>query len=298
MHPAIELSDVTRTFGPIVAVDHLTLSVQPGEVVGFIGPNGAGKTTTIRMILDYVRPTTGTIRVLGLDTREDAVEVHRRLGHLPGELTVPGRMTAGRLIRWFADLRDIGPGRGFELAERLSLDTGRPMRDLSAGNRQKVGLVQAFMHEPDVLLLDEPTKGLDPVMQREFRVMVTEARSRGATLFVSSHVLHEIDAICDRVAMIVEGRLHDTLPTGLLARRRAIAVTVRGAPDIDAVRSIPGVTAVDATPTADGVRVELTVEDDIDAVVKWAASHTVVDLSADGVALDRVFLGRLSEVAA
>ena len=298
MDPAIELCDVTRTFGPIVAVDRLTLAVDPGEVVGFIGPNGAGKTTTIRMILDYVRPTSGTIRVLGLDAREQAVEVHRRLGHLPGELTVPGPMTAGRLIRWFAELRDIDPSRGFELAERLSLDTGRPMRDLSAGNRQKAGLVQAFMHAPDVLLLDEPTKGLDPVMQREFRGMVDEARSRGATIFVSSHVLHEIDAICDRVAMIVEGRLTDNVASGTVARRRMVVVTISGAPDLETARAIPGVIALDAASTDDGVRVELTVEDDMDAVVKWAASHTVVDLSTDGAGLDRVFLGRLSEVAA
>ncbi|MEM7287145.1 MAG: ABC transporter ATP-binding protein [Actinomycetota bacterium] len=298
MDSAIDLREVTRAFGRIVAVDHLTLSVERGEVVGFIGPNGAGKTTTIRMILDYVRPTSGTIRVLGLDARADAVEVHRRLGHLPGELTVPDRMTAERLIRWFADLRDLEPAAGFALAERLGLDTARPMRDLSAGNRQKVGLVQAFMHRPDVLLLDEPTKGLDPVMQREFRAMVSEAREAGATFFVSSHVLHEIDAICDRVAMIVEGRLHDTLATGQLARRRAIAVTVQGAPDLGAARAIPGVAAVDTTPTANGVRVELTVDGDIDAVVKWAAMHTVLDLSADGVGLDRVFLGRLSEAAA
>lgn len=298
MEPAIALSDVTRTFGSIVAVDRLTLTVDPGEVVGFIGPNGAGKTTTIRMILDYVRPTSGTIRVLGLDARRDAVDVHRRLGHLPGELTVPGRMTAERLVRWFAELRDMDASRGFELAERLSLDLNRPMRDLSAGNRQKAGLVQAFMHEPDVLLLDEPTKGLDPVMQREFRAMVGEARERGATLFVSSHVLHEIDAICDRVAMIVEGRLHDTLATGSIARRRTVVVTVQGAPDLAAARAIAGVTNVDTTPVADGVRVELTVDSDIDAVVKWAATHTVLDLSADGVALDRVFLGRLSEAAA
>ena len=172
------------------------------------------------------------------------------------------------------------------------------MRDLSAGNREKVGLVQAFMHQPEVLLLDEPTKGLDPVMQREFRSMVGEARERGATMFVSSHVLHEIDAICDRVAMIVDGRLHDTLPTGAVARRRTIAVTVHGSPDLQAARSIPGVASVEATPTTEGVRVELVVDAGIDAVVKWAAAHTVVDLSADGVALDRVFLGRLSETAA
>ena len=298
MEPALDLRAVTRTFGPIVAVDDLTLTVDRGEVVGFIGPNGAGKTTTIRMILDYVRPTSGTITVLGLDARADAVEVHRRLGHLPGELTVPGRMTAGGLIRWFADLRDIDATSGFALAERLGLDTGRPMRDLSAGNRQKVGLVQAFMHEPELLLLDEPTKGLDPVMQREFRSMVGEARARGATLFISSHVLSEIDAICDRVAMIVDGRLHDTMPTSALARRRAIAVTVHGAPDLRAARAIPGVASVEATPTGTGVRVEFVVDAGIDEVVKWAAAHTVVDLAAEGVALDSVFLGRLEETAA
>lgn len=295
MEPALDLRAVTRTFGPIVAVDDLTLSVDRGEVVGFIGPNGAGKTTTIRMILDYVRPTSGTITVLGLDARADAVEVHRRLGHLPGELTVPGRMTAEGLIRWFADLRDIGPTSGFALAERLGLDIGRPMRDLSAGNRQKVGLVQAFMHEPELLLLDEPTKGLDPVMQREFRAIVGEARARGATLFISSHVLSEIDAICDRVAMIVEGRLHDTLPTSAVARRRTVVVTIHGAPDLQAARAIPGVASVEATPAPGGVRVELIVDAGIDDVVKWAAAHEVVDLSAEGVALDRVFLGRLSE---
>ncbi len=291
----MELVDVTRTFGDIVAVDALSLTIEPGEVVGFIGPNGAGKSTTIRMILDYVRPTHGSISVLGLDVREDTVEVHRRLGHLPGELTVPGAMTAGRLIRWFAELRGVSPAHGFALAERLSLDTGRAMRDLSAGNRQKVGLVQAFMHRPPVLLLDEPTKGLDPVMQREFRHLVADARDAGTTVFVSSHVLHEVEAICDRVAMIVEGRLRDVTTTTDLGSRRTLVVTVRGAPDLALARAIPGLCSIDAEQTPVGTRVTLTVDGDVDHVVKWAATHHVLDLASDRAALDDVFLGQLAE---
>ncbi|HET8682181.1 MAG TPA: ABC transporter ATP-binding protein, partial [Micromonosporaceae bacterium] len=206
--PAIRTEGLVKTYGRNRGLAGLDLAVRTGEVYGFLGPNGAGKTTTIRVLLDLIRPTAGQARVLGLDPRADGVALRRRLGYLAGDFLVNGRQSARELLTYLGNLRGGVPRSAIDaLAERLDLDTTRQIAGLSRGNRQKVGLVQAFMHTPELLVLDEPTTGLDPLLQQEFVAMVREARAAGQTVFMSSHVMSEVQQTADRVGIIREGRL-------------------------------------------------------------------------------------------
>jgi ABC-2 type transport system ATP-binding protein len=205
---AVEVCGIGKMFGSHTALRDVTFGIDTGTVFGVIGPNGAGKTTLMRTLLDIIRPTAGHARVLGTDTRNAGPELRRRIGYLPGELVLQSRITGRRLLAYYADVSGpIRPGRIEELAARLNLDLDRPVRALSKGNRQKLGLVQAFMHEPDLLVLDEPTSGLDPLMQQEFLHLVREARNRGQTVFLSSHVISEIQQAADEVAILRDGRV-------------------------------------------------------------------------------------------
>jgi ABC-2 type transport system ATP-binding protein len=204
----IEIQGLTKFYGRNRGVADLAFSVEAGEVFGYLGPNGAGKTTTIRLLLDLIRPTRGTARLFGLDARRDGTAARRRIGYLPGELALDPRMTGRNALGLLGRLR--GPVDWPEvqrLAERLGCDLSRRVGALSHGNRQKLGLIQAFMHRPELLVLDEPTLGLDPLVQHEFYLMVEEARAAGRTVFISSHVLPEVERLCDRVAIIRAGRL-------------------------------------------------------------------------------------------
>jgi ABC-2 type transport system ATP-binding protein len=204
----IELAGLVKDYGPVRALDGVDLEVHRGEVFGFIGPNGAGKSTTIRILLDLLRPTAGTVRVLGVDPHVGGPDLRARLGYLPGELALEGTATARQLLGHLAEVRR---GRGAEridlLAERFRLDLDRPVRTLSKGNKQKVGVVQALMHRPELALLDEPTSGLDPLLQQEFLTLLREERDAGTTVFLSSHVLSEIEGVADRVALVRDGRI-------------------------------------------------------------------------------------------
>src|SRR5574340_287973 len=206
--PAISCSGLTKDYGRGRGVFDLDLEVGPGEVFGFIGPNGAGKTTTIRLLMDLIRPDRGTATLLGLDARRDSVAIKRRVGYLPGELPQFPRVRAAHVIALMAGLRGgIDPDVIAGLAKRLDIDLSQKYEDLSHGNKQKVGLIQAFMHQPDLIILDEPTLGLDPLMQREFWRLVKDASAAGATVLLSSHVLAEMELSCDRMALIRNGRL-------------------------------------------------------------------------------------------
>ena len=204
----IELSGLVKDYGTVRALDGVDLTVGEGEIFGFIGPNGAGKSTTIRILLDLLRPTAGTVRVLGEDPHAGGPELRARLGYLPGELNLEGTATARQLLVHLADLRG---GRGADrigtLAERFRLDLDRPIRTLSKGNKQKVGVIQALMHRPELALLDEPTSGLDPLLQQEFLSLIREERAAGTSIFLSSHVLSEIEGAADRVALVRDGRI-------------------------------------------------------------------------------------------
>lgn len=206
--PIVQAEKLTKRYGRTRGVEELTFAVEQGEVFGYLGPNGAGKTTTIRLLVDLIRPSAGRAGVFGLDPREHGVEIRRRVGYLPGDLRLYERLTGREQLRYFASLRGLGGlGDGEVLAERLDLDLDRRIQALSRGNRQKIGLVQAFMHRPDLLVLDEPTSGLDPLVQQEFYDLVAETTAAGRTVFLSSHILPEVQRIADRVAVLREGRL-------------------------------------------------------------------------------------------
>jgi ABC-2 type transport system ATP-binding protein len=286
---AIRTRGLTKDYGLGHGVFDLDLDVRRGEVFGFIGPNGAGKTTTIRLVMDLIRPDRGTVEVLGLDSRRDSLEIKRRVGYLPGELPRFPGVTAGHVIGLLAGLRGgVAPDRIEALASRFELDLGRRYEDLSHGNKQKVGLVQAFMHEPELLVLDEPTLGLDPLMQREFRDLLVESVERGATVLLSSHVLAEVELVCDRMGLIREGRL---LRVGSLeelrdVRAHRVDAIIRRAGAADELAGLPGVSEA----RVDGGRVECTVHGEVGPLLMWLCAHDVVELDSRELSLEEVFL--------
>ena len=206
--PAIHTEGLTKYYGRQLGIEDVNLDVREGEVFGFLGPNGAGKSTTIRTILDEIRPTSGSATILGMDTHAEAVKIRRHIGYIPGDLALYPNLTGMDTLQYFANMRG-GVDWDFvdELAERLDSDLSRKVGDLSTGNRQKVGVIQAFMHRPDLLIMDEPTAGLDPLIQREFQKMVSEVAAEGRTVFLSSHTLSEVQRVADRVGIIRNGRL-------------------------------------------------------------------------------------------
>jgi ABC-2 type transport system ATP-binding protein len=210
-----QTSGLVKRFGEVSALAGVDLEVAPGEIVGLLGPNGAGKTTTIRTLLGYLRPTAGHVRLLGGDPRDTGLRA--RAGYLPGDASLDPKMTVGALLRWYGRLRGGVPGAEVTaLCDRVGLDVTRRIRDLSSGNRRKVGIVQAVMHRPDVLLLDEPTSGLDPLVQREVHALFREQRDRGAGVLLSSHVLPEVEDVADRVVMLRSGSVvHESTVAGL-----------------------------------------------------------------------------------
>jgi ABC-2 type transport system ATP-binding protein len=285
----IAARELTKAYGRRRGVVGLTFDVEPGEVFGFLGPNGAGKTTTIRTMLDFISATSGDIRIFGLDSRRDSVEIHRRIGYLPGELALYERMSGAEFLGHLAALRGGVDARYVrQLVERLDLDPSVRIRSLSHGNRQKVGLVQAFMHRPEMLVLDEPTQGLDPLVQQTFYELVTEVRSEGRSVFLSSHVMSEVERLCDRVAIIREGQLVTVEAIGDLKIRsvREIELRFAGPPPLDAFAKLPGVQHA----TAAGDVVRLQVHGSVDPIVKVAAGYEVIDLTSHEPSLEDVFL--------
>jgi ABC-2 type transport system ATP-binding protein len=292
--PALHIQGLTKSYGRVQALRGVDLDVRRGEIFGFLGPNGAGKTTTIRCLLDLIRPDGGTARVLGLDPRADAVAVRRRAGYLPGELSLEANLSAERVLRQFADLRGgVNWTHVRELAGRLQLDLRSPIKNMSKGNKQKVGVVQALMGRPELLLLDEPTSGLDPLMQQEVYRLLHEARAGGATVFFSSHIIGEVEAIAERVAIIRGGRIVETLAPDDLRGRAVRRVRVRFAEPVDAVALavVRGVTQLDGEGVAGRVMdVRLQVEGEMDPLVKALAAFPVSDLETERPSLEELFL--------
>lgn len=288
--PAIQLEGLTKSYGSVVALYSVDLTVQRGEVFGFLGPNGAGKTTTIRCLLDLIRPNSGTLRVLGLDPQTEPVAVRQRVGYLPGELRLEDNLTAEGVLRYFNALRGNRADWGFvrQLAERLDLDLKRPIRQFSKGNKQKVGVVQALMHRPDLLLLDEPTSGLDPLIQQEVLRLVREARAGGATVFFSSHILSEVQEVADRVAIIRHGTVVEVAETRSLIDRALRRAVVHFARPVDAgsLANVPGVTLL----AQDEEWVQLQVEGEMDALIKALAAFPVSDFETERPSLEEIFL--------
>ena len=289
MTAAIETLGLTKSFGATLAVDRLDLCVDPGQVFGFLGPNGAGKTTTIRLLLALHQPTAGSARVFGLDSHRDSVAIHARCGYLPGEFELHPRMTGRRVLDWFARARTGIDGRlRDQLIERFEVILDREIRELSKGNRQKLGIVLAFMHHPDLLVLDEPTSGLDPLMQNEFHRLLRETIADGRTVFLSSHELDEVQRVADRVAIIRKGRLVITDTIERLRRQAPETIELRFArPVAPAVfESLPGVQRV----AVDGDRVTLQTTGRLAEVLRVIADHDPLDVVARHADLDELFL--------
>ena len=286
---AIELDQLTKSYGSARGIVELDLAVPTASVFGFLGPNGAGKTTAIRVMMDFLRPTSGSARVLGLDSHRDSVEIHRRVGYVPGEISLYEHITGRELLSWLGRLRGgVNAARLDELTERFNADLDRPIRTLSKGNRQKLALVQAFMHQPELVVLDEPTAGLDPLVQHEFSQLVREMTVDGATVFLSSHVLDEVQHLCDVVAILREGRIVAVEEVATLRARAVREVTIRfAAPvDPDAFRALPGIRDVELRDSV----LHCHLVGSADALVKCAARFDVVEFSSAPPDLDTLFL--------
>ena len=290
MAAVVQAHGLTKSYGSRTGVVDLGFSVEQGEVFGYLGPNGAGKTTTIRLMLDLIRPTNGRVEVFGRDARRDSVTIRRRVGYLPGDARLYERLTGGELIEYFASLRgpsDLTEAR--RLADRFALDLDVPIRTLSRGNRQKVGIVQAFMHRPDLLVLDEPTSGLDPLMQQEFADLLRETTAEGRTVFLSSHVLPEVQHVADRVAVIRDGRLVvvDTVENLRARAPGRMEVSFAVAPPPDAFDGLAGVREVERH----GATVAFVLEGPADPLIKALARFEVLGLDSHEADLEDVFLG-------
>ena len=286
----IRTEALTKFYGSHRGVEGLDLTVEPGEIFGFLGPNGAGKTTTIRLLLDLIRPSSGRSEVLGLDAQKDSIEIRRRVGYLPGELALYETLTGEQLLSYFGGLREMDqdqPGHAF--AERLDLDLTRPISALSKGNKQKLGLAQAFMHDPDLLILDEPTSGLDPLVQNEFHAILRDLTARGKTIFLSSHVLSEIEDVADRVGIIRSGRLVtvETLNDLKSKAIRRITVLFGTEPSAEEISRIPGV----RESAVEGTRGNFVVDGSMDGFIKAIGRYEVLDLVSQEPDLEEIFLG-------
>ncbi len=292
--PIIQTHRLTKHYGDIRALQNLDLAVNRGEVFGYLGPNGAGKTTTIRLLLDMIRPTHGSASIFGLDSQADSVEIRQRTGYLPGELALWDNLTGWGLVEYFGRLRGDMPHKNAgELAERLDIDLNRSLHGLSTGMKRKIGLIQAMMHKPELLILDEPTGGLDPLVQQTFYELIDEARAAGQTVFLSSHNLPEVERVCDRVGILREGELRAVERVSDLKHVSFRWMTLHlgnGAQKEAAARlmQIEGVQDVSIKDTDGEVRFR--VSGALDPVIKTAAQFHVLDLNYEEPSLEEIFL--------
>ena len=288
---AIMAQGLTKSYGRIRALRGVDLEVERGELFGFLGPNGAGKTTTIRCLLDLIRPNAGNIRVLGLDPQADPVAVRSRTGYLPGELSMEDGLKVEGQLRYYNDLRGNKIDWSYvrELARRLDLDLSMPIKNLSKGNKQKVGVVQALMHRPELLLLDEPTAGLDPLMQQEVYRLLREAQAGGATVFFSSHIISEVEALADRVAIIREGVIVEEAQPSQLISMAIRRIWIRFLEEVDPspLAEVEGITLLSQS---NGLRVLLQVEGELDGLIKALALFPVSDFEIERPSLEEIFL--------
>jgi beta-exotoxin I transport system ATP-binding protein len=289
MSAVIETSQLTKRYGSSRGIADVSIQVGRAEVYGFLGPNGAGKTTTIRTLLDLLHPTGGQATIFGLDSHTASREIRARLGNLPGDFACDPKLTGREFLEFCADARGMrGLGSASLLAQRFEADLDRRIGELSRGNRQKIGLIQALFHEPELLLLDEPTIGLDPLMQEEFLAVIGEYRERGGTVFLSSHDLDEVERVCERVAIIREGRLAAVEKVADLRGRAYHHVAIEFDRPVGTAEfaSIDGVNELEV----DASRVAFKLSGPLDPVIKAAARHTVIDMELTEPTLEEIFL--------
>jgi len=296
--PAIATYSLSKSYGSNRGIHDISLHVEHGEIFGFLGPNGAGKSTTLRTLLGFLRPTSGRSEILGLDSHGKTVEIHRRLGNLPSEFNLEDRMTGAQLLRFFTDLRGATTTLDYahELAERLQADLNRPMRRLSRGNKQKIGIIQALFHRPEVIILDEPTNGLDPLVQEEFLEILKETRAAGQTILFSSHILPEIERVTDRVGIIRAGELIAVEKPSTLTGRafryvRITFVDPLESEDLQRFANLPGIERF----AAEGTTVTFRAHGSMDAIIQFASLHPVRQFDSERPSLEEIFLTYYSE---
>jgi len=296
---AIRTSRLTKDYGIGRGLFDLDLEVAPREVFGYLGPNGAGKTTTIRCLMGLIRPSSGTAHIFGLDCRRDSVAVKRKVGYLPGDIPQFGSLRGKEVVAYLAGMRGgVEQKTVRSIAQRFDLDLGRRFREYSSGNKQKLGILLAFMHRPELLILDEPTRGLDPLNQQEFYALLLEARDGGATVFLSSHILSEVEHVCDRVGILRAGRLATVAQLEDLQHIRAHRVEIEFAQDAEvpsaAIRSAAGVEAV----KVEAQRVSCTVRGSFEPLFEAIRHSKVTDLVSTEPSLEEIFLSYYSETSA
>ncbi|HET6745824.1 MAG TPA: ABC transporter ATP-binding protein [Candidatus Limnocylindria bacterium] len=289
MSSVIQTEKLTKSYGSHRGIIDVDLTVAEGEAFGFLGPNGAGKTTMIRTLLDHIRPTSGRAFIFGIETTEDPVDIHRRIGYLPGEFVLYDRLTGGQTIEYFANLRG-GVDRAYQadLIARLDIDPSRRFKEYSKGNKQKIGLVVALQHRPELLMLDEPTSGLDPLVQQEFYTVIREAKAEGRSVFMSSHILSEVEKTCDRVAIIREGQLVrvDRVEALRDMAHHQVELRFAGPVPTEEFSGLPGVSDV----VAEDHVLRMRVSGAVTPVVRAAARHELVDFISREPSLEETFL--------
>ena len=287
--PAVRLDNLTKVFGAARGISNVTLEVTAAQVFGFLGPNGAGKSTTIRLMMGLYLPTAGRAELFGLDARRDGPRARRRVGYLPGELALYGRLTGRETLNRIARMRgDRDRSLRAHLEHRFGAELDRPVHTLSKGNRQKIWLVQAFMHDPELLVLDEPTSGLDPLLQKEFADLLEESVGRGRTVFLSSHDLDEVQRLAHQVAIIRGGQLvaNDSVEALRGRAPRTVEITFRLPVDPTAFATVPGVEVT----SSDTRRVGFRVVGDMGALFERAVGFGIIDVTAQSANLDELFL--------
>ena len=288
--PAIRTEGLTKHYGDVEALVDLDLEIERGEIFGFLGPNGAGKTTMIRTILDEIRPTAGRAWIVGLDSHKDSVEIRSYIGYVPGDLAMYPNLTGRDTLTYFANLRGgVDWDYVDSLADRLDADLSKKVGDLSSGNRQKVGLIQAFMNKPEVMIMDEPSSGLDPLVQREFQKLLREVIANGSTVFLSSHTLSEVQRVADRVGIIRHGKLIAVEAVSDLRSKgiRSVELFFESSVDAAVFEPLPGVRDV----TVQNHHVTLSFSGKMETLIKTVTDrYTLVDISTHEADLEEIFL--------
>jgi len=286
--PVIEIKNLTKKYGSLTAVNDLSLDVYQGEIFGFLGPNGAGKTTTIRVCLDLLNKNAGDIKIFNLDFHSDSSEIRQRTGYLPGDFGLMPNLKVKSFLKYLLSLSDCRSDKKMkDISKRIDLDLTRKTQELSKGNRQKVGIVQAFMADQDLIILDEPTGGLDPLVQQEFYNILDDAQSDGKTIFMSSHVLAEAETVCDRVGIIREGKLTMVERISKLQDMTGKVLEVEFQKPVNASEfTLPGVENIQT----DGNKLSMTIIENLDQVIKQVADHKIINMNLKTYSLEQLFL--------